>query len=367
MQTSTACSMRSMGLLAGAIFLALTGAGCLDIEKQTILVVFPKDGKEIKALFVYQGLRVGETDQEKAPALARAKDDLGQLVRGETFYMAPSFMFRVYLKPGQHDEPKAWDIDAMKVLNKHVVLGKGVFVMGKDGDMSYCQPLTVRDPEPFVAWLNQAIAEQMLEDIRNAGKEEPKPQRKPKRDKQAKFDAINKEIVKVVEQAVKDGFRFLRVEPGRICFSLPGNPKFFTRFKHALIEDIVDELKEDMEEILDKAGKDKVDGDKFRKELGKWESDVKGNLKMLADTPWSIEQRRDRISFVLGCGDNHPFRLALDLSGIEGYAKEPVRPDQKDLVDFARTLGAPVRSDVSVEDFLEAFQRTQTLEVPRKK
>src|SRR6266849_611636 len=156
--------MRSTGLSVGAICFALTCAGCLDIEKQTILIVFPKDGKEIKALFVYQGLCVSETDQEKAPALASAKDDLGQLVRGETFYMGPSSMFRVYLKPGKHDEPKAWDIDAMKVLNKHVILGKGVFVMGKDGYMSYCQPLTMRDPEPFVAWLNQVIAEAVLDD-----------------------------------------------------------------------------------------------------------------------------------------------------------------------------------------------------------
>jgi hypothetical protein len=357
-----------MGLLAGAIFFVLTGAGCLDIEKQTILVVFPKDGKEIKALFVYQGLSVGETDQEKAAALDRAKDDLGQLVRGETFYMAPSFMFRVYLKPGQHDEPKAWDIDAMKVLNKHIVLGKGVFVMGKDGDMSYCQPLTVRDPEPFVTWLNQVIAEQLLDEIREAGKDEPKAQRPLKRGKEKKFDAINKEIVKMVEQAVKDGFRFLRLEPGRICFNFPGNPKLFPQLKRELfLEEMVDGLKEDMEDILDKAGKDKVDGDKFRKKLDKWESDVKGNLKMLADAPWSIEQRRDRISLVLGWGDNHPFRLPLDLSGFEGYAKEPLRRNEKDLVAFARTLGAPVRSDVSVEDFLEAFERTQTLEVPRKK
>jgi hypothetical protein len=353
---------RFLGLLTMALF-ALAGSGCLDMEKQTILVVFPKDGKEIKALFVYQGLKVAGSKQngKMNPAdVEHAKDDLAQLVRGETFYLAPSPLLRIYLKPGKYDKPKAWDVEAMKALNKHIVLGKGVFVTGKEG-LSFCQPLTVRDPEPFLAWINKIIGEEILDEIKAPA--EKKPKRPPKRGREGRFDPLrNKEAVKLVEQAIKDGYRFVRLEPGRISFNFPGNPKIFTTLKRDFIEDLVAGLRDEMELMLEKSGgKDKLDVAKLKEEFAKWEKDAKSDLKMIADTPWSIEQRLDRISLVLGWGDNHPFRLALDFSG-----KEKRPPDNKDLITFARTLGSPVRKDVRIEDLLDTFQRTQTLQAPRK-
>ena len=362
MQRRKSHSIPSRGFLAGIVLLSLACSGCLDMEKQTMLVVFPKDGKEIKALFVYQGLRVagsGPKGKTNDQDLSRAKDDLAQLVRGETFYMGPDPLLRIYLKPGKHDKPNEWDTKAMKVLNKHVVPGKGVFVLGKNGELSFCQPITVRDLPPFLAWLNQIIGEGILEEIHPPKDKKTFP---PPRGKEPKFDPFkDKETVRFLEQAVKDGFRFVRLESGRISFNFPGNPKIFNRLKRDLMEDIVGGLKEEMEKMLDKAGKDKVDAAKLREEFAKWESDAKFDMKMLADIPWSIEQRHDRISLLLGWGDNHPFRLPLDFSG-----KSAPRAGNKHLIAFARTLGAPVLNDVSIEDLLESFQRTQTLKSLRK-
>jgi hypothetical protein len=64
------------------------GAGCLDFEKQTMVLVFPKEGDEIRGLFVYHGLQVGGgIGRLGKNHLSQAKADLARLAGGKTFYV----------------------------------------------------------------------------------------------------------------------------------------------------------------------------------------------------------------------------------------------------------------------------------------
>jgi hypothetical protein len=325
--------------------LALTNTGCLDFEKQTMVVTFSKDGQDMQVLMVYDGLGVSGNNPKD---LETAKDQLAQLVRGEAFYMGDPLV-RVYLKPGKYDEPKDWDKKAMKVLGKHIVLGQGLLLKTLDGRYAYCQPLTVRDPASFVAWLNQIIAEEAVDVLRA----EPK-----KKGKKAEPIA-DEETITVIEKAAKNKFAFLRVEPGRIAFTVPGTPKFFADLKRDALGGGFDNIKKEVENLLDPTTRDKVKPEQIRKLFDNLESEV----NLLADTPWSLDQRRNQVTLALGWGDGHPFRLTVESAG---------RPDgkkakhNKDLFAFAETLGATVRDDVSLDQVLEEFQRSRTLAIPRK-
>jgi hypothetical protein len=337
---SSQCACRWPLLLAGLV--SLVNAGCLVFDKQTMVVVFPKDAGEVRVLMVYHGLHVsGKNDTD----LERAKDQLAQLVRGEIFYMGDPLL-RVCLKPGREDRPTEWDVAAMKTLNKHIVPGKGVFVADKDDRCAYCQPLTVRDPGPFVAWLNQIIGEELIDAIRA----------EPKGDKKLP-PIMDKETKEMIERAAKQKFAFLRLDSGRIAFTLPGTRKFFADAKREIAVGNIADIKKSLEALADPAKKNAA-MDALRKQL----DDMDSTANLLADTPWSLDQRPNQITLAIGWGDGQPFQLTVG-SGKRSKGNEQ---HTKDLHAFGKTLGIPVRNNASIDHLVESFQRTQTLEMPVK-
>ena len=150
--TISSPSRPSRWLLTAAAALALVSGGCLNYENQIFVFHFPKDGKEIKALFVYDNVCVGRTDKETdAMCLKNAQEELTQLINGDMI-IAGYPIFRIKLADLKNGP------EVGKVFRRNLVVDKGQFVWA-NGKLSYCQPVTLKDPQIVLAAFNREISQ----------------------------------------------------------------------------------------------------------------------------------------------------------------------------------------------------------------
>lgn len=346
-------------VLASLALFAIASAGCLDFEKQTMLVVFPKDGKdgkEVRALFVYHGLQVHGTkanDPKKAKDLKKAKRDmekakqeLTHLAGAKGFYLGDPLLL-ISLTRQKDEKITPEEEKVLEVLNRHLVVHKGFFVISMENHLSFCQPITLRDPATFLTWLNRELSRSFQDMAKENLLKEDK-----------EHTLWDRRTLEMVQKAAKDGHTWLRLEPGQIRFFMPGTPKFFVNLKREVLglDKSIPEIQRDMSALLDPKARIKPHPDRVRKDL----DDFRRLLTFLAQTPWSLDQRHDQLTFSLGWGNGLPLRLEMDRG-------QPPAADKfnQELSDHARTLGVPVRKDVSIEKVLEKFQRAGSLNETR--
>src|SRR5262249_10155669 len=133
----------------------LTGCtGCLQWEKETFVVVFPKDRNEVNALLVYEGLHVGGKDNKD---LENAKNALRSLLADDKVFYLGHNMVPISLE----ESANASDYDKKCVahLRKHLSISKGEVFIDKQGQLCATQVVTIRDPGGFVEGLNERIGE----------------------------------------------------------------------------------------------------------------------------------------------------------------------------------------------------------------
>src|SRR4051812_15486258 len=94
-----------------AACLLLPGAGCVTFEKETMVFVFPPDGKEVRGLLIYEGIRVsGKTEED----LKAAKAQLTQFVTSEQeVCLGDNWVTHLSWAPGEKDGLKAKTEKAM--------------------------------------------------------------------------------------------------------------------------------------------------------------------------------------------------------------------------------------------------------------
>jgi hypothetical protein len=326
---------RSFGLLLLSLG-TLTSAGCLEFEKQTALFVFAPDRDEVQALFVYEGLHVGEPkrdmDQEKnrEANLKNARTELTGLVHGDLFYLG-SPLPRIDLKVD--DKTPEEDRKAIEFLKKHLTIRKGFFVTGEGGRLTYCQPIAVREPGKLVAGLNDWISASF------AGLDE-----------QPKDSIWDAKTFQMVQKAARDKHTWLKLEPGRLSYTMPATPGFVTRIKREMVNlDQVAALRKQIDGLQEKP-------DHMKTVAAKWKSDLyylERSLGFLAENPWSLDVRANQMTFAMGYADGGPVRLQIPGSPQTMAAGKP----EANLLAHARTLGAPFRERVDVETLLSEFQR----------
>lgn len=316
----------------------LPSTGCLglEFEKQTALFVFVQDRDEIQALFVYEGLRVSDSKSDKDPEknresnLNRASADLTGLVNGDHFYLGGPLP-RVDLKV--EDKTPEEDRKAIEFLKKHLTIRKGFFVTGEAGRLTYCQPIAVREPGKLVAGLNDRISAGF------AGLEE-----------QPKDPIWDAETFQMVQKAGRDRHTWLKLEPGRLSYTMPATPGFVTRLKRemlnldqvAALRKQIDGLREKPEDMKALAATSRADLDR----LERW-------LESLAENPWSLDVRTNMMTFAVGYGNSAAVRLQVPVSP----KAMPAGKLEAELLVHARTLGTPFRAGVDVETLLTEFQR----------
>lgn len=304
----------------------LTSTGCLDFERQTALLVFVPDKDEIRALFVYEGLHVSggspqnKKDHEKIEALnlKKAREDLATLVQGDAFYLGDPFL-RIALQA--NDKTPESEKQLIALLKKHVTIDKGFFVTGEK--LSYCQPITVRDPGKMLAGINDMISTSI------AASKEPK-------EKDPTWDA---ETFQLLQKAARDKHAWLKLEPGRLNFTLPATPKFVAAMKRGMLG-------------LDRFAALRKQGNTNDQWKNEW-ANLERLLTFAAENPWSLDVRSKQVTLALGYGAGEPILLVAPGTPRPRAAANV----QAGLTTHARTLGAPLRDGVTLETILADFQR----------
>ena len=140
--------------------LALINSGCLEFDRQTAFVVFHPKGDQLQALFVYEGLRVGQSEFPRAneeKSFQRAKEELKMLVEGHIFYVgSPLMLIPLSSNPKRPQAEQELEL----LLQKHLTIRRGFFVESKKGEFAYCQPIAVPEPHKLVVALNDMISQE---------------------------------------------------------------------------------------------------------------------------------------------------------------------------------------------------------------
>jgi hypothetical protein len=188
--------------------LAFAITGCLDFERQTVIVAFPKDNKEVRCLFLYEGLHVGRPVEEAE--LNGAKEALAKLVNDEdSFYLFNNTSLVRQKGVNAGDDAEKWTA----FLQKRLTIRSGACFYDEPG-LCFYQIVTIKDAKNFVAEINPLIgksmgsaAEWVLADERLL------PQG---------WDA---ETMRLIKKAAGDTkYTWFQMEPGRVTFTIPATP-----------------------------------------------------------------------------------------------------------------------------------------------
>jgi hypothetical protein len=302
-------------------------AGCLDFEKETVVVAFPKDQDEVRFLLVYGGFRVGGTSPEE---LTKAKEELTQLTTTDKFFYLSIF---VPLHLTEQKDEKADQKRFRELLDRHLKVGKCALFTNKDGKLCGYQTITIKNAKKFTADLNAFLCEQLakwaqdlLDNEKKRGKE------------------WDKETLDLVFEAARNKHQWVRIEPGRVSFTMPGSRAVFTKARRDILG--LQQL-EDLNKLL-APGKKEPKLDDIRRKL----KDMEASQKWFSGLPLSIDQRKDRVTLSLGFGDGEPFTVT------DPPLREPKKElDQfdKDLAAHAKTLKAEFRKDVTTDSLIAEF------------
>lgn len=282
--------------------LAAASAGCLNFEKQTIFMLFSPERDELRAVLVYEGLFVSGDKQQD---LKKAQDQLaGLYLTNQQFYVAdPLFCFD--LKGGKTD-PTAG------LLAKHLAIRNGEFFLNKEGKLSFSQTITVTNAKELVEAINASTSEAFAQ-FAAEGLAADRTKEK------GRWELWDEESLRLIQKAAQEKHPWVRLEPGRISFTMVGSQALFARMKREMLAGEPPQLSPEL-------------------------------IRFLCNTSWSLEERRNRVTISLGVGDGKPLRLPFERGkGDERFAKE--------LLTHAKLLAGQFREDASADEVIAEFQK----------
>ena len=324
--------------LALAALLPCLMTGCLEFEKQTVYVAFPKDRDEVDALLVYEGVGVEGNNPE---ALTEAKKQLEPFAKEQAFCLWV-WPLAIDLTPEPKDPPEQKQLK--ELLRKHLTIKNGAFFTSADGKLNAYQTITIRDVSKLIATTNDMISESIL----NEKPAEPKPPEvKPGEPKPPEPKKVDKETQELIRKAARNHYAWAKLTPGQLSVNIPMTPAAARELKRKALG--VDELDALLKAWAENKAEKPEEKDRIRNQIDQ----LKTGLSILADNPISFDQRKDHITVALGVGDGQPIRV--DLNSTPPH-KEPTKLD-KDLADYAKTLSIKFRKDVTVDTIIDEFRK----------
>ena len=331
--------------------LALGPAGCLlDFEKQTFVLTFHPERDEINALLLYEGLQVaGKTEEDRKSA----EKALGVVfAESKGFYLGhPIAGFG--LAPDNDQGASEKEKKLLDLMVKHLTVRKGTVFLNKEGSLCGSQEITIRQARAFVRGLNEMISADVGSTADKALADATKKQ-------QGFFD---EETLKLMQKAVKGKHQWIHFEPGRLSVTLVGSPKYFAKVKQELTNHLLIELR-DLRRMVGMPARPgqppprPVDPAYLQKWLQHKMKEAERFAELVSETPWGVEQRRNRFTFSLGLGEGEPLRFFSPYVPTEqGYQAGA-------LVAHARTLGLEIKKDATAESVIADFLRRHG---PKKK
>jgi hypothetical protein len=326
-------------LYAMCAFMALCSAGCVIFEKETAVLLLSPDQDKAHALLVYKGLH---TDADKK----QLNDDL-QIVTAmfkdrQAFYVGHP-LFLLFLQPPETLAGKFGEKEKVfqALLRQHLKIAHATLFMNKEGKLCGSQIIEVRQLGKFVEAINALIsaeftqlAKEKLGDEKNRGKD---------------WDV---QSLRMVQKAASESFPWIRIESGRVNFTLLGSPTFFAARKREVLDSLITEPLTHLLPAPSKAPKPAVVS---REQLQEKLDEMKLAVAFLTETPLSVDHRHDRLSLSVGLGNGEPVRLNIDY-GYDKNWKKSGKSDN-DIVAHARTLTDRLDRDVTTETLVTNFLR----------
>jgi hypothetical protein len=315
-------------LVAGVTLLS---TGCLDFDKETFVLVFPRDATkdEIQALLVYEGFQVsGKEDKDTKQAISA----LDLLCNDNQFFFAGHPFLTIPIQGKQGEKATEKEKQQAELFRKHLSVKKGPFFLNKDGALCGSQVLTIREAKKFIEGVNQIISEEAAEAA----------EKQLKGTIPRKFDV---ETLKMWQNSLKNKHQWVTYEPGRVNFTMLGSPEHFRSIKKDAIENV---FLADLRLVVDPMRKERPAPEKIIEELRGMIPTLERVRDALATLPWSVDQRKDRITFSLGVGDGEPLRVPSPYSPSMKGRTEP-------LVEHAKEMKLGLVKDATAESVIADF------------
>jgi hypothetical protein len=328
---------RSPIMLVIAAFILLAAVpGCIDFEKETAVVVFPRNSDEVRLLLVYEGLGVsGPKDAD----WSNAKTQLKRLVEKTSDFciLGGNWIghFNMHIEQSDWEETRKFK----SFLKTELTLRNGELYRNTDGKLCGYQLLTIRNARSLSRGLDGYIAKHFLELSKDREESGEK--------KDTDIDEPTRELWR--KAAVTD-FAWFRIEPGRFTFTVPASPETVAAMKNAAFMDRFKLFRKQLDELNAPAAgtEDDRTPEKRKADL---ESDLDRfmeGIKPFCSLPWSVDHRKERISFSLGYGDGHHLVVPLPNNRDSVHRSD-------DLFAEAKSLNVPFRGNLKTENLIAEF------------
>jgi hypothetical protein len=271
-------------------------------------------------------------DLQTAEKQLTALSDNDRLFYGG-YYLIPAELEKLDPKETESEKAKA----VRMFMRSHIKTRGEAFFLNGDGRLCFVQALTITDVPAMIAELNAMISSEVNDGTAAvlAGTVKPEAWMDP-------------ETIKLLHKASsKKSFDWVKLEPGRVTFTVPMSPAGAANFKRQLFQ-----LKDIQALRKQVDGLPSPDGRKY---------DVRESLLALelvatffADLPLSVDQRPDHMAFAVGVGAGQPLRVAAPLD--ESVKKKGAQDEE--LIKLARTLKVPFREGMTADGAIAAFLKT---------
>ena len=311
-------------MLLGAVCPFL--GGCLVFEKQNVVAHYSKERDELSAVLIYEGFHVAGRDNKD---LEQAKKNLEDLAVSDTEFRLGHPFLGISVRPEDPGTPKSFEVRCHDLLRNHITIKKGGFFVNRDGRLCFYQYVTVRRVQQFVKDANDLISERMLA---FAQKGLALDRTHLTDDERKEWEMFDEATLRLIEKAAGAHHQWIRLEPGRISFTMVGSADFFTRVKADMLKKVVENLQDP------KA------------------ADRQAAINVLVDffsrAPLSIDQRRDQVTISFGLGGNELIRQPFSYGPVNKI--DTLR--DKELIAYAKTLPVPFKATTE-EAIVAEFER----------
>jgi hypothetical protein len=326
--------------LALTVVTALLLTSCLPYAKETMVIVIPPDRDEAHALFVYEGLA----------AWGDKPEDLKDSQKAVKAYFAEKYAISLGhpvaflpLRDDPEEKHSAEQKELLGFFRKHVIIEKTSFFVNREGKLCGTQTVLIRDQSRFVEGINALLSKEMGKSADRVLEQEKKGKNVP-----------DIELYRALHKAASDKtYAWVRVEPGRISLTMPGSPRLYQPAKLAFLEGGADMANFRLPKRIGSGPKPPPGAkepppptpDEIRQSL----QALDRLATFVSETPWSLDQRRDRLTLSLGYGAGEPIRFTSPY-----FPREP-GTREAELIKYVKTLDVPFEKDASTESVIADF------------
>lgn len=290
---------------------AVTLAGCVEFEKQTLLVRYDAETDVLTLRLVYEGIYGGDENVEKD-----RKDLKKAAESGTQFFLLDNWPFGVDLALPEEGEK---DDVGIAMLRPHAKVSNGTFFLNPDGKLSAWQDVTFTDVTKLLTKANQLLSLAVV-----AGKVDG-------------LDDADEATKLANRKLALSGHQWLRVDKEGLHLEFAASRADMVRMRRGLLDEIVKDARKPVE-------KDAAEG-----EL----SSIEVALRILSENDISFARRGDRVKFTLYAGADglvrgvwwNRGRYVANLMPAEGEASTlPLKLDrEKTLAQVLESMNRPAR------------------------